>query len=155
MNVFYKFIALTSADRRLLVRVALTVVAVRSGLLFLSFPTVRRVLSNRTRTLRHTEPNTQLIRKVSRSVSAISRYVPGATCLTQAISTVAVLDSLGQPASLRIGVDKTEMGKLQAHAWVESQGKIVIGTLADLSRYTVLSTIDQTAHERDFRNSFC
>ncbi|MBC7984006.1 MAG: lasso peptide biosynthesis protein, partial [Candidatus Obscuribacterales bacterium] len=31
-----------------------------------------------------------------------------------------------------------ETGKLEAHAWVESQGKIIIGKRKNLSQYTLL-----------------
>jgi hypothetical protein len=45
---------------------------------------------------------------------------------------------LFNPRSLRIGVAKGEAGKLEAHAWVESQGRIVIGGLRDLPYFTPL-----------------
>jgi hypothetical protein len=50
-----------------------------------------------------------------------------------------MLEEAGVPASLRIGVTRKKSGELEAHAWVESSGKVIIGgTHADLSRFTVL-----------------
>jgi hypothetical protein len=41
---------------------------------------------------------------------------------------------------VRVGVDRSNTGELQAHAWVESHGKIVIGGSArSLRRFTPLS----------------
>ena len=73
----------------------------------------------------------------------MSRYVPAATCLTQALATRVLLSRLGQPAHLRIGVAKSKKGQLQAHAWVESQGKIIIGDQPDLSRFAIMPLIKE------------
>jgi len=40
-------------------------------------------------------------------------------------------------------------GQLQAHAWVESQGRIVSGGLKDLWRYTPLPLLEGKYNERD------
>jgi hypothetical protein len=53
-----------------------------------------------------------------------------------------LLGRFGLPACLRIGVAKTKAGNLQAHAWVESEGKIVIGRITNLSHYTMLSPLE-------------
>jgi hypothetical protein len=44
---------------------------------------------------------------------------------------------------LRIGVSKGVKGNLRAHAWVESQGSVVIGELADLSGFSVLPSLER------------
>jgi hypothetical protein len=41
-------------------------------------------------------------------------------------------------SELKIGVAKNKDGKLDAHAWVESQGQVLIGNLHDLSRFEPL-----------------
>jgi Transglutaminase-like superfamily len=76
-------------------------------------------------------------------VKLASRFVPAATCLAQALVTVTLLEREGLPASLRIGVARSVRGKFEAHAWVESGGRVVIGgTRADLSRFTVMHTLE-------------
>jgi hypothetical protein len=46
---------------------------------------------------------------------------------------------------LRIGVARSEAGKIEAHAWVESMGKVIIGgTHVDLKRFTVLHAVEGT-----------
>ena len=51
----------------------------------------------------------------------------------------------GEPALLQIGVAKNEAGALQAHAWLESQGRIVIGNSREVFRYTRLPSIEREA----------
>lgn len=83
----------------------------------------------------------------------MSPYIPGATCLTEALAALTLLGHFGYPASLRFGIARQEGGQLAAHAWVETEGKIVMGKLLNLSRYAMLSTIDKgRIHERDIRN---
>jgi hypothetical protein len=94
-----------------------------------------------------------LVTKIAWSIRVAARYIPSATCLTQAFAGVRLLKEFGQPACLRIGVAKSTEGKLEAHAWVESSGRIVIGKLSDLSRYNVLSPLDKAySYERDLRH---
>jgi hypothetical protein len=83
----------------------------------------------------------------------MSPYIPGATCLTQALAALTLLGHFGQPASLRFGIARQECGELTAHAWVETEGKTVIGNSLHLSHYAILSPIDRgRVHERDIRN---
>jgi hypothetical protein len=68
--------------------------------------------------------------------SRVTRCVPVVgTCLTQALATQILLGWRGHPTHLRIGVAYSETGQLQAHAWIESDGQIVVGELSDLPRY--------------------
>lgn len=76
--------------------------------------------------------------KIIWAVMVASRYLPGRVkCLARALTTQVLLEGHGYQAQLRLGVVKSEQG-LEAHAWVESQGRIVIGGLKDIGRYTTL-----------------
>lgn len=81
----------------------------------------------------------KLIKEISRSVKHCSKYIPSATCLTQALATQTILRLRGQESSLRLGVDKDQTDKLIAHAWLEVDDKIIIGGLTDIKRYSVLT----------------
>ena len=63
------------------------------------------------------------------AVKTVSRYLPGATCLTQAVAAQALLSQSGFPSQVEIGVakDKGDLRRLQAHAWVVCQGQVVLG----------------------------
>jgi hypothetical protein len=78
------------------------------------------------------------IDKIIWAVALASRYVPAATCLTQALAGQVLLNQHCAPTVLRIGVMKDQRGEFQAHAWIESQGRVVIGDVPDLASFTEL-----------------
>lgn len=80
--------------------------------------------------------------RVTWAIAVASRYVPKATCLAQAQAMQVLLGRCGHPASLRIGVARSEEGRLHAHAWVESDGRIVLCNCEDLARYTPLPPLE-------------
>lgn len=74
-------------------------------------------------------------REVAIAVRRASRLVPGATCLPQALAARAMLARRGVVSELRVGVAGDAKGGVKAHAWVEVDGRVVIGNLPDLARY--------------------
>ena len=64
---------------------------------------------------------------IVRFISAVNRSIPRGSCLTAAVAAEALLRWHGYDALLRIGVSKNDSNSLQAHAWVESGGEVVIG----------------------------
>ena len=61
-------------------------------------------------------------------VLVVSSYVPRATCLTQALAGQVLLTHYGYSTVVRVGVTRVDgKGTFQAHAWLESNGKMVIG----------------------------
>ena len=76
-------------------------------------------------------PDASLIRvspeQASRLVEAAARVYPlRATCLKKALVLYALLTRRGLSARLLLGTAK-EDGEFRAHAWVEHEGKIVLG----------------------------
>lgn len=72
------------------------------------------------------------------AVRRVSRAVPGATCLTQALAAQILLSRRGYASRLRIGVAHAPGDGLRAHAWLESDGIIVLGG-APVEAYTPLN----------------
>jgi Transglutaminase-like superfamily len=131
------------SDRYLLVQAALLVVLIRIGLWLLPFRTVRRLLPRRRSTLpARPGGDPSSIDRVAGAVTRVSRCVPAATCLTQALAALVLLRRRGIPCRLHIGVAKDRRGRLIAHAWVESQGRIVIGG-PSLGRYSSLLVVEE------------
>lgn len=132
-----RFWHIAPADRRLLIWAAWTLGLVRLGLWLLPFGRLRRLLD------RPVRPSCQVpADKITWAVSAASRYMPAATCLNQALATRVLLAQSGHSATLRIGVARSGTHLLQAHAWVESDGRIVLGDLPDLAHYTPLPPLE-------------
>jgi Transglutaminase-like superfamily len=139
-----KFLRLAAADRRLLLETVMLVWAVRLGLWLLPFRVMRRLLAKLASNPTGSQVDVPTI--VARGVWAVTvacRYVPAATCLTQALVTKVMLTRNGHGATVRIGVARTNEGQFKAHAWVETDGKVVIGgPEASLKQYAGLTAID-------------
>ncbi len=134
------------SDQRLLIAALARVWWVRLGLWLLPFGVLReRVAKITSSSAQPATQNLEVVRRVASSVRRVSRYVPAATCLTQALATQSLLARRGQVSNLRIGVTKGPEGELKAHAWVESNGRIIIGQQKDLRSYTVLNRLEETA----------
>ena len=74
-------------------------------------------------------------------VTTAARYVPRATCLTQALAAQWLFAWFGHPTLLRIGVAKGNDKALRAHAWLESDGRVVVGVESlEEDEYAVLSS---------------
>lgn len=144
MRQIYKFLQLTSGDRHLLVSTAILLGAIRLGLWLLPFQTLRRLLARIMQiSTELQEPNQFSLNRAVWAVEVISWYTPGGVkCLARALATQVLLSRCGHQTQLRIGVAKDQEGKLEAHAWVENQGRIVIGQLRDLSRFTPLPALE-------------
>ena len=66
-------------------------------------------------------------------------------CLPLALAGQIQLNLHGFPAHTRLGVQKTLNGEIKAHAWVECNGKVVIGgPEQEIEQYTILSEIEGT-----------
>ncbi|MCL4294766.1 MAG: lasso peptide biosynthesis B2 protein [Anaerolineae bacterium] len=137
------FLNLSPTEQQLLIKAALLLGLITLGLRAFSFQTLRRWLTGVARnSIALQDTNRPSPERVARVVQAAGRYVPGATCLPQALAVQTLLKQRGYSSSLRIGVAKGEGGQLEAHAWVESQGRIVIGNSNDLARYTLLPLLE-------------
>src|SRR5262249_38228377 len=117
----------------------LLVVAVRIGLWLLPFSVMLRLMNRFGDAPATGKADARAVRKAASAVAATSRYVPYATCLTQAMATRVLLGRLGPHSPLRIGVVRSARGRLEAHAWVESGGTIIVGAVSDLARFSALS----------------
>lgn len=82
--------------------------------------------------------NWQKIKEITDSVKTVSRIVPSASCLTQAVAAFWMIKLHGQQSELKIGVAKAAQTKLTAHAWLEIRGRVVLGKLPSHQNYTVL-----------------
>jgi hypothetical protein len=131
MTLAHRFLLLPTADKWLLIKAAFLLEAIKLSMRLLPFQASRRLWSAQgagrpMRGLRCRDDTSA--DKVTWAVEVASRYTPGAkTCLNQALAAQVLLARRGRPAILRVGVAKTKGGQFRAHAWVESDGKVVLG----------------------------
>jgi hypothetical protein len=112
---------------------------VRLALWTLPFRTVRRLLLRHGAMRRKGPPAS--VADIVWSVAVARRVVPRATCLPLALTAKTVLARHGHAADLRIGVSRDREGDLEAHAWVETGGSVVVGYLHDLTRFAPLPAL--------------
>ena len=77
-------------------------------------------------------------RRVARMVKRAAAFVPHATCLVRVLTGAHLFAARGKQSQIVIGV-RRRAGRLEAHAWLESGGRVVLGDVQDLPSYQPLS----------------
>lgn len=137
MGRLRRFFRLPYRDKKLLGKSLFLILVIRLGLWVLPFNVLDRALGA-AEPVKNEAADWATIKRVVRCVRYCSRIVPYASCLTQALVTRVLLRMDGQPSDLKIGVEKDGNQKFAAHAWIEVDGRIVIGRLPDHRRFAVL-----------------
>lgn len=131
MRRLKRFAAMPRKERHLLLRSFIWISAVRVGLWVLPLRAIRSIILSYGKDSRNDS-----VEEVVRAVRTSSRYVPGATCLTQALAAQALLAGSNHQSRIEIGVAKD--GELfAAHAWLVCDEQIVLGG-PDVTRYVPL-----------------
>jgi len=139
MNRLRKFFRLPAPERLLLIRAVTLLVVVRIALWLFPFKILQQISTRFVGTSLPSSQESDISpERVVCAVQAASRYVPRATCLTQALAAQILLRFGGIPASVRIGVAKETAGSFEAHAWLESDGEVLMGGAESAQRYTQL-----------------
>jgi hypothetical protein len=166
MTTWRSLRALGAGDRRLLAETALLMVRVRTGLLLGSYAGLRTRLAAMRPTGRAAPLSPD---RAAWAVGALARRLPGMTCLVQSLVADTLLRRRGYHPELHIGVrvDHLDAGAggatavpdsgsvrrgvrkrgsgpvvpLDAHAWVECEGRIVAGEVDDLAAYSPLRPV--------------
>ncbi|HEY2991288.1 MAG TPA: lasso peptide biosynthesis B2 protein [Methylomirabilota bacterium] len=136
MATLGKLLRLSPAERRLVVQAAWLILILRVALTALPYRRVERLVSRLARRRAAVLAPTD---RIAWAVAAVGRRLPGATCLVQALAASIMLARGGTRAIVRIGVARERGGPLESHAWVESEGRVVIGDV-HLDRYVPIAT---------------
>lgn len=143
MRRINKLLRLTASDWRLLCESLLALSAFKLGLWLLPFQKLRRFIATRTLTRQARQADRATIKKIVWAVNVVSAYVPiFKNCLNRALAAQFLLCRQGQPVALRIGVARGERGEFKAHAWIESNGRIVLGGGREFSKFTPLPPLE-------------
>ena len=148
MRALVRFGRLPRNRRALVVSAVWLVGAIRLGLWLVPFRFVHQSVERASKRAARRPPDAaQELNDIVWAVTAVSRRVPGATCLTQALAGRLLMSRAGIPTQLQIGVARGENGALTAHAWVESNGQIVIGGADSGRHFTALRPRDTKGDE--------
>lgn len=73
------------------------------------------------------------------AVSTAASHFPGTyDCLDRALAGSVLLAANGYQHHLRLGVDTTS-SEFEAHAWIESDGEVLMGNVEDFGRFRELT----------------
>jgi hypothetical protein len=128
---------LAPVERRLVFSTFPLMLAVRLALWTLPFRRIQRVVESSINLPPSKRQATA--HNIAVAVRLASRYIPQATCLTQALTAQILLNRSGIENEIRIGVAKGQ--QFEAHAWVECGGHVLIGGTEQSARYAPLFTI--------------
>lgn len=146
MKKVLKFLFLPYEKKKLLGQSLMTVGAIRLSLWLFPFKALNRWLcAFATADADDRKIEWNVVDNVASAVQMCSRCVPYASCLTQALAARTLLGLRGQSSELKIGVGRDEDGKFMAHAWVEIDGKIIIGELTHHQSFNVLRSSGSAA----------
>ncbi len=130
------------SNRILLLLTFILLTAIRLGLWLLPFRNLLKLVTSINESINSKTAKLFTLNQITWAVNVATRYMPGgAKCLARALTTQVLMNWCGLKPELRIGVSKSEIG-LEAHAWIEYQGKIAIGNLPDLERYINLPSLE-------------
>ncbi len=137
MNAWHKWRALTWSQRRLFVEGTLLVIVFRVALWVLPFRKVLAFVDRIPKGHRSLSPD-----EAVRAVRAAARRLLGERpCLPQALAVRYWLKRSGRESVLRLGVTKDDAGRLKAHAWLELDGRVLIGGESSRQRYVTLQPL--------------
>ena len=145
-----KFWRLPLSDKMLLARATWHLSTVSLGLRLLPFSFWQRRMEDRP-TTDPAPSGSYSPERTLWSVSVAGGYVPGATCLVRALVAQSMLRHAGQSAQVRLGVSFQREDRFQAHAWLEQDGRILLGADDGPSPYVPLppaSVRDASVPER-------
>jgi transglutaminase superfamily protein len=116
---------------RLLATAFVTVARVRIALWFLPWRDFTKSMT----IAQNVTPLPPTPERLEWSVKVASRAVPYATCLTQALALHRLLARHGHCSIIQVGVCNID-GRFLAHAWVEHDGRTLLGTSENIARYS-------------------
>lgn len=130
-----KFLSLSAREKLLLMRAASQLLWVSAALRLLPFSIVKRSCE---RLREHAASDPVSISQVAYAVNAATNFIPGSACLSRALVCQRMLGNIGVRTQLKIGVMKKAKGMLDAHAWLEYEGMVIMGGSSELSMYSRL-----------------
>lgn len=110
-----------------------------------SFSRVRQRLTEFSKCGAWLVPGTPSHHRIVSAVKIADENLPGdRTCLIRSSTAEVILLIYNFDFNHRIGIVKENDGELSAHSWIKIDGKVVIGKIEELPRFTSLPPLDAT-----------
>ena len=142
MNKLRKFLALPWREKGLYLNTAFWLLAVKAGLYLLPFERLRGWLA------RFDEPagkpaEMEEMRTIIQAIERVAQALAPLriNCLPQALVGHRLLGRKGFNVQLKIGVLKHPGDQLAAHAWLEHEGRAILGDLRGLEQFAAFPAL--------------
>jgi hypothetical protein len=126
--------ALAAGDRRLVREALLWFLAIRVALRLFRFARVARWAEGRHKGRVSREDRArnaasgETPARIGWATAAVARRIaPPRSCLAQALTAQVMLGARGRAATIRFGAKREGAGPLDAHAWLECDGAVLVG----------------------------
>ncbi len=140
--VLRKLRAQSARQRRLLVEASVLLPVVHTLQQRLPYRRWRDLLERRALPQVRRFRDAPTVDEISLAVERARRYVPGIyKCLPAAYATHLLLCRYGYRSRVHYGVARDPQGKVEAHAWVDCDGRVVMGQLDDLARFVPFPSV--------------
>jgi hypothetical protein len=124
MKNIRRFWRLRAADQALCLRAIALTFFIRIGLWLVPFQALRAGLSKLSKP--RLSPD-HTLERLAWAIRTAGICVPCSTCLIEALALQVLLRRRSIDCNLRLGVAHHETSGIVAHAWLESEGRVVIG----------------------------
>ena len=139
-RILRKFIQLGSTEKRLFLQVWRCLWQVRIRLWVCGYKSTRGWLGKKASAGHSVTADQQHAKMIARFVGIAHRFVPKATCLTQAVAGEHLLILSGFKPCLHIGVNKEHDNYFEGHAWIILNGRKLIGGPASIRFKSIYQT---------------
>ncbi len=132
-----KFRMLSNEYRKCLLTSCVVLAFVKLGLVTIRYNRLRRMIPPATE-----DAPAALLDKLGWCIPRAARFIWGASCLTQALAMQMILAKKGYRTELCIGARRNPDGVFLAHAWLRSNGRVVLGgSETELSEYAQFQAV--------------
>jgi len=141
------FLKVPAGGKRLLIFCLALQMGIRLGLWLAPYSKIQGFAEKwaNKRIPRKTSPDPTFESRVVWAIMASSCLVPRCTCFVRALAAQILFRREGVQTELRVGIAKDSSGRLKGHAWLEKDGRVLIGETEDLSQYTLLNSLGASA----------
>ncbi|MDY9922937.1 lasso peptide biosynthesis B2 protein [Methanobacterium sp.] len=126
MRIISSFIKLPSRDKLVVIEALFWVIVIRLMVWIFPFKFVQKRVQKIASYLSSDRASPVSMSRLRVMIVIVSRYVPRATCLVQALAGYILFSKYGYTTSIKIGV-LNENGEFEAHAWLENDNGVVLG----------------------------
>jgi hypothetical protein len=141
--LYRSYVSLDRTQRRRVCEAAGLMLVIWCGLHVVRYSMLRTLLRRYAAAMpaaSEADARADVVLSIRRAVGGVARRLPFAgSCLVQALTADALLRRHCIESRLVIGVRRTQTSSIEAHAWVDSDGDIVVGDIDSLADFSDLS----------------